>query len=124
MCDLSGQVLPGLSRWAAAAGVEYRRPVNLGAQEGDAYASLDASFRSSYNSDATDSRYTQVDGYGLLNLRVGFKSHGPWEAYVSVKNLLDKNYLQFVTVQTGNSGLVLGNPGDRRTATVTVRARF
>lgn len=123
-CDLSGQPLPGLSRWAAAAGVEYRRPATLGALEGHAYASLDGSFRSSYNSDATDSKYTNIDGYGLLNLRAGFKSSGPWEAYVQVKNLLDKNYILFESVQTGSSGLVIGNPGDARTVSVTVKAQF
>ncbi|HVY33050.1 MAG TPA: TonB-dependent receptor [Caulobacteraceae bacterium] len=124
VCDLSGKALPGLSRWAAAAGVEYRRPATLGAVEGQAYASLDGSFRSSYNSDATDSKYTNIDGYGILNLRAGFKSSGPWEAYVQVKNLLDKNYIQFVSVQSGNSGLVIGNPGDARTVSVTVKAQF
>jgi iron complex outermembrane receptor protein len=36
--------------------------------------------------------------------------------------IYDCIYLQNVTVQAGNSGLVLGTPGDPRTAGVTLRA--
>jgi iron complex outermembrane receptor protein len=41
-----------------------------------------------------------------------------------VKNLFDEQYLQFVTIQTSNSGLVIGTPGDQRTFGVTLRARY
>lgn len=70
------------------------------------------------------SRYTEIEGYSLLNLRAGFRSDTGWEASVFVKNALDEEYLQFVSVQTGNSGLVIGAPGDERTIGVTLRARY
>jgi hypothetical protein len=58
----------------------------------------------------------------LVNLRAGFRSDNGWEAFVWVKNALDEDYLQFVTVQAGNSGLVIGTPGDPRTFGLTLRA--
>ena len=45
----------------------------------------------------------------------------PW---VALTNALDEDYLQFVSVQSGNSGLVIGNPGDPRTVGITLRARY
>jgi iron complex outermembrane receptor protein len=123
-CDLSGRELPGVSRWAASAGAEYRHPASFGAAEGDLYASLDAAFRSAYYSDASTSIYTRLPESLVFNLRAGFKSSGNWDASFWVKNLFDEDYLQFVTIQTGNSGLVLGTPGDQRTVGVTLRARY
>ncbi len=123
-CDLSGQALPGLSKWAGSIGAEYRRPANLGGLNGDAYIGVDANFRTQFNGDAADSKYTLINGYELVNLRIGYKTAGPWEGFISVKNLMDRNYVTVLTVQAGNSGLVVANPGDARTVSVTLRARF
>lgn len=123
-CDLSGQDLPGVSPWAGALGGELHRQVGFAQGSGEAYFGAEASFRSSYNSDASVSRYTQIDGYTLLNLRAGFRADNGWEAFAWVRNVLDEDYLQFVSLQSGNSGLVVGNPGDPRTFGVTLRASF
>jgi len=123
-CDLSGKELPGVSPWALAFGGELHGPGSVLGLSGEVFAGADASYRSTYNSDAAVSRYTEIEGYGLLNLRAGFRSDNGWEASVFVKNALDEEYLQFVSVQTGNSGLVIGNPGDERTIGVTLRARY
>lgn len=58
-----------------------------------------------------------------MNLRAGFRSEEDWEVFAFVRNAFDEDYLQFVSVQTGNSGLVIGNPGDPRTIGVTLRIR-
>ena len=42
--------------------------------------------------------------------------------FVWVRNLFDENYMQNLTVQAGNSGLILGTPSDPRTIGVTLRA--
>ena len=123
-CDLSGKELPGVSPWAVALGGELHGPGSVLGLSGEVFVGADASYRSTYNSDAAVSRYTEIEGYSLLNLRAGFRSDNGWEASVFVKNALDEEYLQFVSVQTGNSGLVVGNPGDERTIGVTVRARY
>ena len=123
-CDLSGKALPGVSRWAASAGVEYRRPANLGRWSGEAYAGVDASYRSAYFADTADSIYTRIQAYSIVNLRGGFKSASGWEAFAFLKNALDEKYIQNLTVVSGNSGLVVGTPGDGRTLGFTVRARY
>ena len=123
-CDLSGEQFPGVSPWAVSTGGEYRLPFDGLGQFGELYLGADASYRSTYNSDATVSDYTEIEGYALVNLRTGFRSDDNWEAYVFVKNAFGEDYLQFVSVQTGNSGLVIGNPGDPRTIGVTIRARY
>nr|WP_314436478.1 TonB-dependent receptor [uncultured Brevundimonas sp.] len=123
-CDLSGKKLPGVSPWAASAGAELHGQGGFLGLPGEFYGGADASYRSSYNSDASVSRYTRIDSYAILNLRAGFRAENGWEAFVWVKNALDENYLQFVSVQSGNSGLVIGNPGDPRTVGITLRARY
>ena len=123
-CDLSGVRLPGVSRYAGSAGFEYARPVSAAGLAGEAYLGVDASYRSAYSSDASASRYARIDGYGIVNLRTGLRAARGWEAFLFVKNLLDEDYLQFVSVQTGNSGLVIGNPGDPRTIGATLRVRY
>lgn len=123
-CDLSGKPLPGVSKWAGALGGEYRRDASFGQLAGEAYGGVDISFRSAYYADTADSIYTRIKPYKLLNLRAGFKSEDGWEAFVSVKNALKQKYLQNITVVSGNSGLVVGTPGDDRTINLTVRAKY
>ena len=123
-CDLSGQELPGVSPWAASIGGEVHGNGGFLGLSGEFFGGADASYRSSYNSDASVSRYTEIQGYSILNLRAGFRADNGWEAFIWVKNALDEDYLQFVSVQSGNSGLVIGNPGDPRTVGLTLRARY
>jgi iron complex outermembrane receptor protein len=124
VCDLSGRPLSGLPHWAWSAGGEYRQPATLAGTDGEAYLHLEASYRTSQYGDPTDSKYTLLDGYGLLNASLGFRARAHWEALVWARNLLGANYLQNVTVQAGNSGLVVGTPGDPRTFGFTLRARY
>ena len=123
-CDLSGKELPGLSRWAGSVGGEYRQTTSLGGLAGEAYAGVDASFRSAYFADTADSIYTRISAYQIVNLRAGFKADAGWEAFITVKNAFNEDYLQNITVVSGNSGLVVGTPGDDRTVNFTVRASF
>jgi iron complex outermembrane receptor protein len=123
-CDLSGKELPGVSKWAGSFGGEYRQDVSVGRLNGEGYAGLDASFRSDYYADAAVSEYARLPAYELVNLRVGFKSDAGWEAFVLVKNAFDEEYIQNITVVSGNSGLIVGTPGEDRTVSLTLRARY
>ncbi|QTC91965.1 TonB-dependent receptor [Brevundimonas goettingensis] len=123
-CDLSGKDLPGVSPWAASIGGELHSDVNGLGYAGEAYFGADANYRSTYNADASVSKYTEIEGYTVLNLRAGFRADNGWEAFVWVRNALDEDYLQLLTVQAGNSGLVLGTPGDPRTFGLTLRAKY
>lgn len=124
VCDLSGQPLSNLPKFAWTASLDYRRDLALGALSGEAYLHLDGYARTRIFGDPTDSRYTMIDGYSLVNGAIGFRARGPWEVAIWGRNLFNARYLQNVTVQAGNSGLVVGTPGDPATYGVTLRARY
>ena len=123
-CDLSGKEFPGVSPWAGSIGGEYRWQAGPVGESGEAFIGADASYRSSYYSDASDSEYLKIDSYTLLNLRAGFRSDSNWEAFLFVKNALDEEYFQFLSFESSRSGLVVGNPGDPRTIGFTLRASY
>ena len=91
---------------------------------GQFFAAFDASYRSSFSSSATASRYLFVDGYSLLNARVGFRSANGWTLSVWSRNLMNKDYFDLLSAAPGNSGLFVGQPGDPRTFGVTLRLTF
>jgi iron complex outermembrane receptor protein len=119
-CDLSGTRLPGLSRWVGSIGVDHRLP--LGA--GELVWHLDALLRSGYNSDTAGSRYTAIAGHAFANASLGYQFQNGWFVAVFARNLFDRDYLSALTVQTGNSGLILGQPSDPRLLGVSLRARW
>ncbi len=120
VCDLSGKPLAGLPRWAWSAGADYIQPIG-GDAEGIVHADLIG--RSSMYGDPTDSAYTRLRGYMVVNASIGLRLKSGLELAVFARNLLDRNYIQNVTIQSGNSGLILGTPSDPRTVGVTLRMR-
>ncbi|MGH6910214.1 MAG: TonB-dependent receptor, partial [Phenylobacterium sp.] len=123
-CDLSGRPLPGVSKWVVSTGAEYRHDLNAGGLAGEGYVGADYNWRSAFFSSASDSVYSRIGQYGLLNLRAGFRSEKNWDAFVWVKNATDEAYFQYVSGQVGNSGALYANPGDPRTVGVTLRAWY
>ncbi|WDF73642.1 TonB-dependent receptor [Novosphingobium sp. KACC 22771] len=118
-CNLTGKSLPGLPKWNASLGGEMTHDLG-GAQ---IYARADATIRSMVYGEATDSAYTTIAGYTLVNAAAGVRIGPRWNVEVFVRNLTRANYLQNVTVQAGNSGLIVGTPGDPRMFGVTLRAK-
>ena len=119
--DISGSLLPGISKWALSFGGEFARNASLLRHSGQLFASVDTSYRTSFSSSASFSRYLIVNGYSLLNGRVGFRWGNGWTFSVWSRNLLDKNYFELLTAAPGNTGLYVGQPGDGRTIGVTLR---
>jgi len=119
--DISGTVLPGISKWALSLGGEYAHPQALFGQDGQFFGGADASYRSDFSSSPSYSRYLIVDGYTLLNARVGFRATSGWSVFLWSRNLLDKNYFELLTAAPGNTGLYVGQPGDGRTVGLTLR---
>jgi iron complex outermembrane receptor protein len=122
-CDISGQWLPGISRWAFSYGAEYNHPATLFGLAGAVYAGVDGSYRSKFSSNASRSAYTDIDGYALVNFRLGFRTE-EFDVFGWVRNAFDEEYFEQLAVTSGNTGLIAGQPGDPRTWGVTVRARF
>ena len=120
VCNLSGLPLPGLPRWSGSVGAEYAAPVAIGNSSGEGYARVDASARSKVTGDPSDSRYTVIRGYGIVNGSVGFRA-ARWEATLFARNLLNHNYFENLTIQAGNSGLIIGTPSDPRVVGITLR---
>jgi iron complex outermembrane receptor protein len=119
--DISGSVLPGISKWAVSFGGQYDQPGRLLGQQGQYFAGFDTSYRSSFSSSATASQYLIVDGYTLLNARIGFRWSDGWSLSLWSRNLLNKDYYELLTAAPGNSGLFVGQPGDQRTIGLTLR---
>jgi iron complex outermembrane recepter protein len=124
-CDISGQWLPGISRWAASYGLEYTIPAQrvLGVN-GAIYFGYDGSFRSKYSSNPSRSAYTDIDGYSLSNFRLGFRGDNGIDVSVWVRNAFDQDYFELLATQSGSTGLVVGQPADPRTWGGTVRWSF
>jgi iron complex outermembrane receptor protein len=122
--DISGSLLPGISKWAVSLGGEGIHRGTLLDRPGQFFAALDLSYRSSFSSSATFSKYLVVDGYSLLNARVGFRWTDGWTLSVWSRNLLNKDYFDLLTAAPGNTGLIVGQPGDPRTLGVTLRVTF
>ncbi|MBU1513322.1 MAG: TonB-dependent receptor [Alphaproteobacteria bacterium] len=123
-CDLSGRPLPGVSKLVASAGGEYRRPAHVLGLDGEAYVGAEWNWRSRFYSSASDSVYSRIGSYGLLNLRAGFKAENRWEAFAWVRNAGDKKYFQYISGLLGNTGALNGAPGDPRTVGVTLKASY
>ena len=118
-CNLTGRPLAGLSKWSETIGLDYALPVGPGA----VVLHADSNFRTSYYGDPTLSRYTLIDGFNQTNASLGFRATSGLEIAVFVRNLFDANYIQNLTIQAGNSGLILGTPSEPRVIGVTLRAR-
>ena len=123
-CDISGQRLPGVSRWAGSFGAEYNLPATGAGLPGDFYLGYDGSYRSKFSSNPSRSLYTDVAGYSLSNIRVGYREGSRMNLFAWVRNVFDKNYFDLLATQSGSTGLIVGQPGDPRTYGVTVSRSF
>ena len=122
--DISGSPLPGISRWAASFGGELVNHTTFLGRRGEIFGALDGSYRSSFSSSATPSRYLVIDSYALLNARVGFRWADGWSVTLWSRNLLDKDYFELLATAPGGSGLYVGLPADPRTVGITLRMSF
>ena len=118
-CDISGQILPGISKWALSWGGEYNIPVS----GGHVYLGYDGSYRSKFSSNPSRSLYTDINGYSLSNFRLGFRKD-KWNLYGWVHNAFDQHYFELLSTQSGSTGLIVGQPGDPRTYGGTFRISF
>ena len=124
--DVSGKRLPGLSKWTGSLGAEYRRATRWFGRDGEAFVGGEGFYRTGFSSSATPSEFLNVDGYGLLNLRVGFRATDGGSVSLWVRNALDKEYVELLQAApagqgAGHYGAQLGDP---RTWGVTVQQRF
>lgn len=122
--DISGENLPGISKWASSVGGEFATAVNFLHQGGKFFIGFDTYYRSDFSSSPSPSRYLNIDGYGLLNARAGFRAATGISVSVWGRNLLDHNYYEQLLVAGGNAGHYAGVLGDPRTYGITLRYAY
>jgi iron complex outermembrane receptor protein len=122
--DISGSELPGISKWATSLGGELSRSGNLFGYPGKFFLAVDGYYGSSFSSSPSPSKYLIVEGYTLLNGRVGFKASDGIAVHLWARNLLDKDYFEQLLPAGGNAGHYAGVLGDPRTVGVTLRHFF
>ena len=128
-CDITGQQLPGVSKYALSFGAEGNVPAALRGKAGQFYLGADGNTRSSFSSNATPSPATQIKGYTLTNFRLGWRSDrdAPGvrvDVFGWVRNAFNVSYLEQLQIAPNSVGLVVGNLGDRRTFGGTVKFEF
>ncbi|WP_068076321.1 TonB-dependent receptor [Novosphingobium lentum] len=128
-CDISGQRLPGASKYSLSFGGEANLPVQLAGRPGQIYVGADGNARTNFSSNATPSASTDIAGYTIANFRLGWRSDrdapGPkLNIYGWVRNAFDKGYLEQLQIAPNSVGLVVGNLGDPRTFGGTLQIEF
>ncbi|HWK35595.1 TonB-dependent receptor [Sphingomonas sp.] len=123
-CDISGQILPGISKWAASYGAEYNVPFSPLGGGAQLYVGYDGNYRSTYSSNPSRSIYTDINGYSLSNFRLGVRRGDGLNAFAWVRNAFDQDYFDLLAVQSGSTGLIVGQPGDPRTYGFTLSKTF
>ncbi|WP_028298833.1 TonB-dependent receptor [Olivibacter sitiensis] len=123
--DVSGQRLPGISKWAGNLGGELSSSSgSLIGKEGQFFVAVESSYRSEFSSSPTPSRVMNIDGYAIVNARLGFRTTNSFSIFVWSRNLLDKNYFEQLLPGVGNAGHYAAVLGDPRTFGLTLRQSF
>ncbi|MEI8084917.1 MAG: TonB-dependent receptor [Paludibacter sp.] len=122
--DISGGQLPGISKVAGSIGGEYATSGKLLGKSGQFYIASDVYYRSSFSSSPSPSAYLNVEGYELLNARLGFRATDGVSITLWGRNILNKNYFEQLLPGAGNSGQYAAVLGDPRTYGVTVKYGF
>ena len=120
ICNLSGQRLSGLPSFAETVGADYALPLT---EKASLVFHVDSSWRSGYYGEPSDSAFSWIKGYNVTNGSIGVRLKNGLEVDVWARNLLNADYIQNLTIQAGNSGLILGTPSEPRAIGATLRAR-
>ncbi|WP_437921281.1 TonB-dependent receptor [Sphingobacterium sp. LRF_L2] len=119
--DISGGELPGISKWSGSFGAEVTRKGNFLGLTGSYFLGADVFFRSTFSSNPSPSKYLNIEGYSLINARVGFRGANGLSVLVWSRNLADKDYYEQLLAAPGSYGQYAGVIGDPRTYGVTLR---
>lgn len=122
--DISGGVLPGVSKWSWSLGAEATQKGTLIGLEGSYFLGVDTFHRSEFSSSSSPSKYLNIDGYTLLNARLGFKATNGIAVFIWSRNLTNKNYYEQLLVAPGSYGQYAGVVADPRTYGITFRYNF
>jgi len=119
--DISGSQLPGISKWAGSLGGEVSFNGKFLGRTGKFFFAADSYHRSKFSSSPSPSAYLVVQGYSLVNARLGFRVGDKFAAFFWGRNIFDKDYYEQLLPGAGNAGHYAGVLGDQRTYGITLR---
>lgn len=122
--DVSGGDLPGISKWSGSLSIEYSKATTVFNKVGQFFIAADGFYRSDFSSSPSPSKYLNVDGYFLLNGRIGFKTNIGLSAFIWGRNILNKDYFEQLLPAAGNAGHYAAVLGDVRTYGITLRYAY
>ena len=122
--DISGGVLPGVSKWAGSTGGELNFAGKFLNYTGDYFFALDSYYRSTFSSSPTPSKFLNIPGYALFNTRFGFRVRQGVTTYVWVRNIFNRDYFEQLLPGAGNAGHYAAVLGDPRTFGLTIKVTF
>jgi len=120
-CDLTGERVYLTPKWVANPSVSFDHHFD----RITLFSNLGYSWRSSFYGSADSSELAKLDGYGLLNARIGVSGelrNTNWSASLWANNALDDTY--FVSLSRGSYGEYAGQRGLPRSYGVTLRLDF
>jgi iron complex outermembrane receptor protein len=122
--DISGERLPGISKWSGSVGGELTSNGKLFTLKGKYFLALDIYYRSEFSSSASPSQYLNIDGYTILNARAGFRASSGFSILIWSRNLTNKHYFEQLLPAAGSAGQYAAVLGDPRTYGTTLRYTF
>lgn len=87
--DISGGRLPGVSKWAGSLGGELVKDGKLMGWKGEFFFAAESFFRTEFSSSPSPSAFLNIDGYGLVNARVGFRADDGISFFLWSRKLTD-----------------------------------
>jgi iron complex outermembrane receptor protein len=87
---------------------------------GKFFTALEGFFRSSFSSSRSPSAYLNIEGYTIVNGRIGFRATSGLSAFLWGRNLLNKNYFEQLLPAGGNAGQYAAVLGDQQTYGITL----
>ena len=125
-CDLTGKPVNGAPRWIVNTGGEYKWPLQNGVEP---YALGNYAWRSWSYGDVSDSQYSVIPSYGILDMALGLRIPTgalKWDASLWVKNLTDAHYWLMSYQQTimNSNNPYVGAAAAPRTVGATLKASW
>ncbi len=122
--DISGGVLPGISKWSGSVGGETHTSGTFLGLKGNYFLGVDVFYRSKFSSSPSPSKYLNIDGYSLTNGRLGFRGSNGLSFFGWARNVFNKNYYEMLLAAPGSYGQYAGIVGDQRMYGVTIRYTY
>jgi len=122
--DVSGTRLPGISKWIFSGGTEVSHQGKFLNNEGRFFFAFDTYYRSEFSSSSSESKYLNVEGYAISNVRLGFRTTNGVSVYVWGRNILNKNYFEQLLPAAGSAGQYAAVLGDPATVGLTLKYAF